>query len=483
MRIGFLHRAGESRLEAAPTLPRALRASLVAASLGLASCGGGGGGSSSNPPPPPPPPVDERLAGGDLTVFLESSDAFENPAPDLDAIDEQRHRDGDTAFDDVFVAAPSPVNSGLGPVFNNTSCSGCHLNNGRGRPPDPGQQPLTLLLRTSIGNDSMTGPFAAQGYGTQLQGRAIFGADPEATFDLSYEVSTVTLADGSVVELRKPTYTIATGYTTLPAGMALSARAAPPVFGRGLLEAVPEESILALADESDTDGDGISGRANMVTDPITGERMLGRFGLKANTARLTVQNAEAYQQDIGITNELLPTESAFAQTQDDGILDDPELEPGKLDAVTFYVQSLGVPARRDVDDEQVLAGQALFESARCAACHVPRLDTADFLAAPILAHQIIFPYTDLLLHDMGEGLADERDDFTATGGEWRTAPLWGLGLTPVVSGETLLLHDGRARSVLEAILWHGGEAQAARDAVVDMSAEERAALLAFLASL
>jgi len=460
-----------------------LRASLVAASLGVTSCGGGGGGSSSNPPPPPPPPVDERLAGGDLTVFLESSDAFENPAPNLDAVDEQRHRAGDTAFDDVFVTAPSPVNSGLGPVFNNTSCSGCHLNNGRGRPPDPGQQPLTLLLRTSIGNDVVSGPFAAQGYGTQLQGRAVFGADAEATFDLSYEVSSVMLADGTVVELRKPIYTIASGYTTFPAGMTLSARAAPPVFGRGLLEAVPEDSILALADESDADGDGISGRANFVTDAVSGVLLLGRFGLKANNARLIVQNAEAYQQDVGITNELLPTESAFAQTQDDGILDDPELEAGKLDAVTFYVRSLGVPARRNIGDEQVVAGQGLFESARCAACHVPQLETGDFPEEPILANQIIFPYTDLLLHDMGKGLADERDDFAASGSEWRTAPLWGLGLTPVVSGETLLLHDGRARSVLEAILWHGGEAQSARDAVLYMSTGDRAALLAFLASL
>ena len=220
-----------------------------------------------------------------------------------------------------------------------------------------------------------------------------------------------------------------------------------------------------------------------MTDAVSGELLLGRFGLKANTARLIVQNAEAYQQDIGITNELLPTESAFAQTQDDGILDDPELEAGKLDAVTFYVRSLGVPARRNIDDEQVVAGQGLFESARCAACHVPQLETGDFPEEPILANQIIFPYTDLLLHDMGKGLADERDDFAASGSEWRTAPLWGLGLTPVVSGETLLLHDGRARSVLEAILWHGGEAQSARDAVLDMSTGDRAALLAFLASL
>src|SRR5262245_10400779 len=238
------------------------RARMLAVVVVLATAGcGGGGGSSTNPPPPPPPPVDERLAGGALTVFLESSDAFENPAPDLDATDEQRHRAGDTAFDDVFVAAPSPVNSGLGPVFNNTSCSGCHVNNGRGRPPDPGAQPVTLLLRASIGNDVAAGPIAAQGYGPQLQGHAIFGSDPEATFDLQYELSHVTLADGTVVELRKPVYTIASSYTTLPVGMALSARAAPPVFGRGLLEAVPEDTILALADESDADGDGISGRA------------------------------------------------------------------------------------------------------------------------------------------------------------------------------------------------------------------------------
>ena len=260
-------------------------------------------------------------------------------------------------------------------------------------------------------------------------------------------------------------------------------RVGPPVFGRGLLEAIPEETILALADEEDADGDGISGKANYVWDPVSEQTVLGRFGLKANSPNLLVQSAAAYHMDIGITNEVFPEESSFGQPQADELGDDPELEDGALEAVTFYVQTLAVPNRRNVSAPEVESGQLVFAQAGCASCHVPTLRTGPSEVSPVLANQIIHPYTDMLLHDMGPGLADDRPDFHASGTEWRTPPLWGIGMTRLVNGHTNFLHDGRARNLLEAIIWHGGEAQAARDYVADLPEEELDALLAFLRSL
>lgn len=433
--------------------------------------------------PDPDTGADKRLAGGDTTVFTATSTAFETPAPNLKGERLERHLAGDVAFEDVFVTAPSPVNSGLGPVFNNSACVRCHPRDGRGRAAAPGQAFESVFLRVSIGNDAVTGPYEAQGFGRQLQHRAIAGAEPEASVDVSYEERIVRFVDGETVTLRKPVFYITTSYTALPAGLLFGARVAPPVFGRGLLEAIPEATILALADENDADGDGISGRPNRVHDPVTGETRLGRFGLKSNAPSLLVQNAGAYSEDMGVTNPVFPVESSFEQVQYDGLLDEVEVDDETLATVTFYVQTLGVPARRNVDDATVVRGEGLFEQARCSACHVPELETGDFPDVPEVANQVIFPYTDLLLHDMGEDLTDGRPDFLAGPAEWRTPPLWGVGLTGTVNGHTDLLHDGRARNLMEAILWHGGEAETAREAVRAMSKTDREALLAFLNSL
>ena len=257
----------------------------------------------------------------------------------------------------------------------------------------------------------------------------------------------------------------------LSADVLRSLRAPPPVFGRGLLEALPDDAVLALADPDDVNGDGISGRVNWVFDAVTHQTRIGRFGVKANTATLFEQSAAAYLADMGVSTPVFP--------EPDGSF---ELDFDTLDAVTFYIRTLAVPTRR-APGAGAARGEALFDAAGCATCHTPSLTTGD---SPIAAlrYQTIAPFTDLLLHDMGEGLADGRPDFAADGAEWRTPPLWGIGLTDTVLGARgPLLHDGRARSLEEAILWHGGEGETAREYFRRASAEDRAALIEFLRSL
>jgi CxxC motif-containing protein (DUF1111 family) len=442
----------------------------------LAACDEGGGG-------PGLAGGDEALAGGDTTIESATSNAFSTPAPNLTAEALDLHFLGDAAFDNTFVTAPAIVNAGLGPVFNESSCIACHPRDGRGRPPDDDALIGAMLLKASAGDDPVFGPVAAEGFGTQLQHRSVFGVDAEVSVRVSYEEIAGEFADGEPYSLRKPTFTIESSYTELPAAIRVSPRIGPPVFGRGLLEAVPDDALLALADPDDDDGDGISGEANVVWDAVGEGMAIGRFGLKAGNPSLLQQTAGAYVQDIGVTNRVFVEESSAGQPQADGLDDDPELPDAELDAATFYVQTLAVPARRDVDDAEVVLGKVLFNEAGCAGCHVPRLETDDHTGIEAVSNQVIFPYTDLLLHDMGEGLADGRSEFDANGREWRTPPLWGVGLTNVVNGHMLLLHDGRARGFLEAILWHGGEAEAAREAVRAMSADDRAALVRFLDSL
>ena len=343
-----------------------------------------------------------------------------------------------------------------------------------------------MLFRVSLPNpegDVTQGPVPVPGFGTQLNNRAIFGVPPEGTVTIDYTEGELTTGDGVKVHLRTPNYRIENAYQPLPDDVEISPRVAPVVFGLGLLEAIPESTILALVDEADRDGDGISGKANFVWDVQKNGLSLGRFGWKANQPTLLQQVASAYHDDIGITTSLLPRESSDGQPQYDRRGDDPELSDEILDVVTFYVQTLAVPARRDLDDPLVQHGEELFESAGCSGCHVPTLRTGTLADVPAVSNQTIHLYTDLLLHDMGPGLADNRPDFLASGSEWRTPPLWGIGLVKVVNGHTNFLHDGRARGLLEAILWHGGEAEQSRESVQQMSASDRAALLDFLESL
>ena len=428
-----------------------------------------------------------ELSGGETTVFDASSHAFSIPAPNLSTAALEKHLEGDVEFEAVFVTAPAVVNPGLGPIYNNVSCINCHSRDGRGRPPSADEGLVSLLFRLSLpkAEDSVTGkpPIPVPGFGTQLNNRAIVDAAPEGKVKIEYTEQTLTTADGTRVHLRYPNYTLTETYQPLPENVEVSPRVAPVVFGLGLLEAIPENAILAYADEADVDEDGISGKPNYVWDVVEKHYTLGRFGWKANQPTLLQQVAAAYNDDMGITTSLFSVENSAGQSQLTEHNVAPEVSDEILEVVTFYVQTLAVPARRNVDDPQVKQGEKLFAEAQCASCHVPTLRTGVLPGVLSVSNQTIHPYTDLLLHDMGPDLADNRPDFHASGSEWRTPPLWGIGLVKRVNGHTNFLHDGRARDLMEAILWHGGEAEASRQAVEQMSQAERDALIAFLESL
>jgi CxxC motif-containing protein (DUF1111 family) len=452
----------------------------------LAACGG--------EEPAASPPADdpaEPFSGGAATVFDASTAAFSHPVPGLSPERDEEFFVGNALFNRGWVTAPASVvdMDGLGPLYNATNCSGCHFKDGRGRPPEkPGEGFLSMLLRLSIpGSDEHGEPLPEPTYGGQLQGSAILGVPPEGEARVTYTEVTGTYSDGDPWALRAPTYTVENlGYGPLHPQTLVSPRVAPQMIGLGLLEAIPEEVILALADPDDRDGDGISGRPNRVWDAAARRPALGRFGWKANQPSLRQQTLGAFNGDIGITSALFPKDPCSEaqltcrEAKNGG---EPELREEFAAAVVHYARTLAVPARRHWQDGQVRRGRELFAQLRCASCHTERLTTGAYPEVPELEHQPIRPYTDLLLHDMGEGLADGRPDYEASGSEWRTPPLWGIGLFHAVNRHTYYLHDGRARDLAEAILWHGGEAQASRDAFVRAPRADREALLAFLRSL
>jgi CxxC motif-containing protein (DUF1111 family) len=452
--------------------------------VGLCACGGGDGDGDAYEP-------GEELAGGDTTVFDTTQNAYANAAANLHGERRDGFFVGNSIFNRNWVVAPSSTTGldGLGPTFNATSCSTCHFKDGRGRPPPPGEPMRSMLVRLSVsGADAVTGgPVGEPSYGGQLQNAAIPGVPVEGRVTIDWEEVPGAYADGTPYSLRRPTYRFeALAFGPLADDTMFSPRVAPATFGLGLLEAIPAADLVAREDAADADGDGISGRANRPWDVAAGRRALGRFGWKANQPSLRQQTAGAMHGDLGVTSSLFPAESCPAPQLECAAAPSggaPELDENKLDDLTFYGQTLAVPARRDAGDPTVLRGKRLFRAAGCAACHVPRWVTGTHPEVPELSGQTIWPYTDLLLHDMGPELADGRPDFDASGSEWRTPPLWGIGLLGAVNGHDDLLHDGRARGLAEAILWHGGEGEAAREAFRAMVAEDRAALLRFLRSL
>ena len=432
--------------------------------------------------------VINELLGGETTAFSQGRNAFELSARNLNNEERRTFEVGDSFFNQNWVTAPASTEArdGLGPTFNAQSCSSCHSHDGRAKPPDHDDDPTRgLLLRLSVPGPD--GPVEEPTYGGQLQDRAINGVPPEGRISIRYETITGEYADGTTYTLRKPTYTIMEpAFGPLHPEVMTSPRIAPATIGMGLLEAIPEDDVLALADPEDADGDGISGRPNMVWDDEQGRQVLGRFGWKASQPTVERQSAGAFHGDIGITSRHFPdencppTQSACLEAPNGG---SPEVPDERLGKVTFYVQTLAVPAMRSVDDPQVREGARLFMEAGCGACHTPRHETAEDYPIRPLRGQVFFPYTDLLLHDMGEGLADNRPDGDASGREWRTPPLWGIGLVETVNGHTMFLHDGRARSIEEAVLWHDGEARQSRDYFIGLSSEERESVIRFLRSL
>ena len=446
---------------------------------------------------PPPAEPGEALSGGSATVQQSDHNAFSLPSANLSPSRRLDFSVGNSFFRNPWVIAPATTTArdGLGPLFNTNACQNCHIKDGRGHPPAAdAESAVSMLVRLSIpaGPADKTsllhaGIVPEPVYGGQLQDMAIPGSAPEGKVRIDYRSLPMHFADGTQVDLRQPTLQISQlGYGPMHPDTQLSARIAPPMIGLGLLEAIPTASILANADPDDANGDGISGRANQVWEDALGKTVLGRFGWKAGQPTLNQQNAHAFAGDMGLTTNLLPRDDCTAtQTDCRQAINggQPEVSDDILALVLFYSRNLGVPARRQVDDLQVRQGKQLFNQAGCSSCHTPSFTTRTDAAEPELANQLIRPYSDLLLHDMGDGLADNRPEFLASGREWRTAPLWGVGLTETVNGHSQLLHDGRARNLLEAILWHGGEAEAARQQVLAFDAEQRAALLAFLHSL
>ncbi|MCB0523909.1 MAG: c-type cytochrome [Lewinellaceae bacterium] len=432
-----------------------------------------------------PPVIDEDVnLGGGTSISGTFINSFQQPAANLNTQQLDLHRAADVAFGDIFVTAPNEINPGLGPVFNQNSCENCHVANGKSPFPANSGELRGLLMRLSVPGSGIHGePVPVPGFGGQLQTRAVFGKSPEGTLSWQTVEQIVQYLDGEEVSLRKINFSIDNPYETWPANVLLSPRIAPAVIGLGLLEAIDPSDILALADESDLNGDGISGKANMVWNVEQNQSQLGRFGWKAGQPTLKQQSAAAYNDDMGITNPYFPKESCTGQAQHDGQTDDPEIDESTLLAATFYAQSLGVPRRRNWDNPEVMMGKQLFSKIACADCHHPGFITGPHPEFDFLSFQIIYPYTDMLLHDMGADLADNRPDFLATGNEWRTPPLWGIGLVETVGGHSNFLHDGRARSLEEAILWHGGEAENSREEFKKLNKQDRLALIRFLESL
>ena len=379
--------------------------------------------------------------------------------------------------------------TGLGPTFDAPACADCHVRAGRGRPPlRQGEMLSSLLIRISNpGADEHGAPRPHPAYGDQLQGRSIAGVPPEGRLFVEYNPEPGQFSDGTPYQLRRPVYVFfRMAFLQLGGRVMNSPRVASALPGDGLLEAIPERDILALADAEDSDGDGISGRPNYVWDPMSGSHRLGRFGWKASQVGLQQQAAAAAFSDMGLTSTLYPGPTCpppqRACLAASAATDNPELSDERLAALTAYLRYLAPPVRQERVDLAARRGDKLFTTAGCAACHTPTARTGknDVQA---LSERDITPYSDLLLHDMGEGLADGRPDFEADGREWRTPPLWGLGSLKAVNGHEFLLHDGRARGIAEAILWHGGEATAAQEAFRNMAATNRRDLIAFLRSL
>jgi len=440
----------------------------------------------------------EVKSGGNTSVKKNGANAYSLPAANLPLSKRLDFSVGNSFFKNPWVQAPASTDArdGLGPLFNTNGCQNCHIKDGRGHPPEQGDiHAVSMLVRLSI--PAMTaeqkkaftldGAIPEPTYGGQLQDFALQDQKPEGKINISYSDVKVQFTDGTEVTLRKPTLEITElGYGAMHPDTQFSARVAPPMIGLGLLESIADETLQSWADEQDADKDGISGKLNKVWDIEKKDFSIGRFGWKAGQPTLMQQNAAAFNGDVGLTSHLFPNENC---TANQSICNDlpnggsPEVSENILDFVEFYSQHLAVPIRRNSKDEQVKLGQKLFASSGCESCHKTNVKTAKRADLPALSEQTIHPYTDLLLHDMGEGLADNRPEYLANGREWRTAPLWGIGYTKEVNGHTYFLHDGRARNLMEAVLWHGGEAETAKQKVLTLNQKERDALIAFLNSL
>ncbi len=436
----------------------------------------------------------EELAGGGTTVSNFSRNAFSFVAPNLKGIEALEFTTGNSFFNQSWVAAVASTTGrdGLGPLFNETSCASCHFKDGRGRTPMAGErQGHGMLFRLSLVGAGPNGSSLIEPtYGGQFNPVGVHGVQGEGDMEITYQEIEGQYADGTSYWLRKPTYALRNlNYGTVDPNTIISPRVANHMIGLGLLEAIDVATIEQWIDEQDADANGISGKANYVDNIETGQKSLGRFGWKAGQPTVRQQVAAAFVGDIGITSSLFPNENHT--TNQPSALAAPhgnnsngyELDDLVLDRVELYSSSLGVPLRRDWESEAVLLGKELFFEIGCQDCHRQKYTTGIHRKFTNLSNQTIYPYTDLLVHDMGEGLADQSVEDLAGAGEWRTPPLWGIGLIEVVNGHTELLHDGRARNIEEAILWHSGEGKNSQEKFKSLTKEERTNLITFIKSL
>lgn len=453
----------------------------------------------------------EQLPGGEGSVSVKPFPSFVLPAANLPAALKPDFHAGKALAHQPWVKAPTitTARDGLGPVYNARTCLACHVNGGRGQMPEDSNRGLRqAFLRLSIpGTDEVLGVIPEPVYGDQLQTQSValyhqLGKDPQALGEkaaaevapeayvyVDWQTHTFNYPDGDSIELRKPAIRIEQlGFGELHPEVQISLRNAPPLIGVGLLELIPESSILANADPNDMDGDGISGRINRVWNFVEQKPTAGRFGWKANRADLIHVTASAFANDIGITNSIFNKEPCTQQqitclqTKSGADANGVELSDELLILATNFTRNIGVPRRAPLT-QQAHIGRELFYKVGCVNCHKPGFVTAASREFPHLGEKTIWPYTDLLLHDLGEALADGRSDYLASGTEWRTPPLWGVGLSEKVNGSQLLLHDGRARTVEEAIIWHGGEADSAKQEFIQLTKNQRQALIAFVRSL
>jgi CxxC motif-containing protein (DUF1111 family) len=449
----------------------------------------------------------EANQGGAATsTKIANRDAFSQFSANLDFKGEQDFKLGNALFRKLWVSSPSSTQAsdGLGPLFNARACQSCHLKDGRGHPPEGDSDATSMFLRLGKTGTTEEEIKALENfvsatipdpvYGGQLQDLAVPGLAAEGHMVIKYQEQIVQLKDGTEVSLRKPEYSVSDlAYGPLHKDTTLSPRIAPPMIGLGLLEAIHPADIIKNADPDDIDGDGISGKFAIAREPDTDGLTLGRFGWKAENPNVRHQSASAFAGDIGISSpevdkpfgDCTANQAACFElaTGVQPRLGETEAPDPVIDLVTFYSKNLAVPARRNVEKPEVLRGKELFYGAGCASCHTPKFVTRRDTEDKAQAFQLIWPYSDMLLHDMGEGLADGQQVGVANGREWRTPPLWGLGLTEMINGHTFFLHDGRARNLTEAIMWHGGEAENAKQIFAEMEKADRQALIEFLESL
>jgi len=466
----------------------------------------------------------EIKQGGDTGVTVTSAESYSKPSSNLTASRKGDFFIGNAFFSQPWVIAPASTDSrdGLGGLFNVAACQSCHVKDGRGHAPMNTEDDAdSLLIRLAMPattdeqrqqlQSSLIEKVAHPVYGGQLQDRGIQGVPAEARIAVQWTDKPVTFADGYTETLRAPTFNLTKpGYGAFDDELMVSPRIALPMIGLGLLEQIPDEDIKKQAvsnnKNADKNANSIRGKFNWVMDPQTGKHALGRFGWKAGQTKLITQNQSAFSEDMGLTSNIRPHESCMpAQTAcmnattgaDEQGNGKPPVEVNDEIAkfVEFYTRNLAVPNRRNADDAMVLAGKKRFYDMGCQSCHTPRYQLPKTNDDHIEQHgQVIYPYTDLLLHDMGDDLADRtiagklppkdaQVEFLANSYEWRTPALWGIGLAQTVDPQATFLHDGRARTLMEAVLWHGGEAAKQQQKVLKLDKQGRAELNAFLKSL